>query len=445
MGPMILIVDDEADIRKLVAGLLEDDGYQTLQAGRDEDVFDMLTKQRPDLVLLDIWLEGSKQDGLAILKTIKQADPDLPVIMMSGHGTIETAVSAIQDGAYDFIEKPFKTDRLLLMVKRAIEASRVLLERSILRDNDLNLHRLRLEGASAPYKAFSIALQAACRDVHAKRVWIAGEAGSGKDAAALALYEARLGQGFSGFYRFSCASASEADIRHFLLRVPQRSVLYFDQIEALSFEAQQALSAAMRVLDKDLVMIASCALSYEDEVVASGFMAELYHAFAAQVIAVPSLRDMAEDLPHFLKVLMGEGAYAHLPAEAVPALSGYAWPGNITQLENFAKFITPLLSKQGGFDIAALEAMLLGSGGVAAPNNSHEGAGLAAYMDYPLKVARGLFEGAYLNAQLERFDHNISKTAEFVGMDRAALHRKMKHLQSNADQESPADEIQAAE
>lgn len=421
----ILIVDDESDICKLVAGLLEDEGYRTSQVGNDQAVFDFLDKDHPDLILLDIWLEGSRLDGLGILKQIKADHSDVQVVMMSGHGNVETAVSAIHDGAYDFIEKPFKTDRLLLMVKRALEAARMRMEKESLLGGAFDRGGLKLVGATSSYNSFSRVLEQLCNDIHARRIWISGANGTGKNATALSLYEARLGQGYSGFYRVSCKETQANALQSMLVKLPQKSVVYFDEIEKSSKDFLSALLAALRVFDRDLVMIASSALRAENIEGQDHLLGDIYKQLSLASIFIPSLQDMKDDIPVFAQDLWRKHGDVDLGHDVLQVFKNYDWPGNISQLQCFIGFLKSYMNGNvHGLNAEIIKSFLKGQ--IATSQDQTD----LLYLDQPLKAARGFFEANYLQAQLERFEGNISKTAEFVGMDRAALHRKMKHLQS---------------
>jgi two-component system, NtrC family, nitrogen regulation response regulator NtrX len=418
MGADILIVDDERDIRAAAAGILEDEGYAVRGAADAAEAHAVLAERAPDLVILDVWLQGSDKDGLEILADIRAAHPDTPVVMISGHGTIETAVTAIRRGAYDFVEKPFSADRLLLVVRRALEAARLRAENAALR-----------AATQEPCEIVGNAPQTrALRDLVARvgptgsRVLITGPAGAGKTLVAHALHAAGPGQG-APLITLGCAGADGAAVPR-ALEDAAGGTLLLDSVGDLSAGAQGALVAALPQAAARVIATAAGPLE------PPGFRQDLYYRLAVGPVAIAPLADRPGDIAplavHFgqaIAAAQGLPARAFTPA-AVAALEAYAWPGNARQLRNAVEWTMILHAgaAQDGFAPAHLPPEVTGAadaGAAAVPG---------VFLAQPLKEARARFEQAYLAAQLARFAGSITRTAQFVGMERTALHRKLRAL-----------------
>ncbi len=455
MAKEILIVDDETDIRMLTAGILEDEGYQTRQADGSKAALASVENRRPDLVLLDIWLQGSELDGLQILRRIKEHHTEIPILMMSGHGTVETAVAAIKDGAYDFIEKPFKADRFLLAVDRAIEAAELRRENVELRfragpETDLI-------GASRVIRDIrQIIEQAAPTN---SRVLISGPAGCGKEVVARALHAVSL-RANGPFEILNCASLSPERTEGELLGVETQGgdaavgsrvgtieaahngTLLLDEVSDLPLALQGKLvrilqdQAFQRIgsnstVEVNVRFIATTSRHLEHEIAAGRFREDLFYRLNVVPIEVPPLRSRREDLPdladHFLRrscEISGQPSRSFAP-DAIAALQSYEWPGNVRELKNIVERMMILSASKPGKMVtaAALPSAIYGA-------QSHSSAAdwQAEVIGMPLREARESFEKQYLSRQLQRFEGNISKTAEFIGMERSALHRKLKSL-----------------
>lgn len=455
MGQDILIVDDEADIRSLVAGILEDEGYQPREAGSDAQALEMIETRRPNLVMLDIWLQGSQMDGLQILATVKKRHPSLPVVMMSGHGTIETAVKALKDGAYDFIEKPFKADRLVLVVERAIEAARLRRENEELRlrtDADDNLI-----GTSA---VISHVRQAIERVAPANsRVLISGPSGCGKEVVARMLHD-RSNRSVGPFVVVNCATMEpdRLEIELFGTETPAedseggRKVGYFeaahtgtlflDEVTDMPLETQgkivrvlqeqifQRVGGSSKV-EVDVRVVASATRDIQNEITAGLFREDLFYRLSVVPIDVPPLNVRREDIPMLIAHFIGQASRRtgqpgrKLSEDAVAALQAYEWPGNVRELKNIIERLL-IMAPGDSNDLIRVDNLpneLVSGSAIAAGSN-----GGSEVMGLPLKQAREAFERDYLFAQVTRFGGNISRTAEFVGMERSALHRKLKSL-----------------
>ena len=466
MAHEILIVDDEPDIRALIEGILSDEGYETRQAHNSDSAIAAFRARRPSLVILDIWLQNSRLDGLGILEALHVEEPQVPVIMISGHGTIETAVQAIQQGAYDFIEKPFKSDRLLLIVSRALEAAKLRRENSELRlragpETDL-------VGASAPLAQLRGAIDKVAPT--GSRVLITGPAGAGKEVAARMIH-ARSRRADGPFLVLNCATLNPARFEEELFGVeagadpgaqPRRAgvlerahggTLLLDEIADMPLETQGKIVRALQEqgfervgggtrVKVDVRVLSTTNRDLTAEISAGRFREDLFYRLAVVPLRVPALRERREDVPvlarHFVKRSVETTGMAarELSEDALAAMQAYDWPGNVRELRNLIDWL--LIMAPGEAKDAIRPDMLPPQVGAAAPavlklDRSSE------IMTLPLREARELFERQYLEAQLLRFGGNISRTANFVGMERSALHRKLKFLGVHAeDRANPA-------
>lgn len=454
MATDILVVDDEADIRELVAGILEDEGYSVRTAKNADDAIAAIQVRRPHLVLLDIWLEGSRLDGLALLDVIKGDYPDMPVVMISGHGTIETAVAAIRRGAYDFIEKPFNADRLMLVAGRAIETLR--LKRELKSLKQLAPHSDKLVGSSPVMHQLRLTIERVAPTN--SRVLIVGPSGSGKEIAARMIH-ALSARASGPFTVINAATITPERMETELFGVEgnnngtQRKIgaleeadggtLFIDEIADMPRETQNRI---LRVLVEqnfqrvngtarihvDVRIISCTGRNLESEVADGNFREDLYHRLSVVPIRVPPLSERREDIAelvhHFLDQI---SAVTGLPRrqigpDALAVLESHDWPGNVRQLRNN---VERLLILAGGSPEAEVTASMLPQEvGALVPNMPNGLGGGEHLMSLPLREAREAFEREYLIAQISRFGGNISRTAEFVGMERSALHRKLKAL-----------------
>ena len=460
MAHEILVVDDEPDIRMLVDGILSDEGYTVRQAGDSDSAIAAFRVRRPSLVVLDVWLQGSRLDGLGILKSIHTEEPHVPVVMISGHGTIETAVAAIQQGAYDFIEKPFKSDRLLLVARRALEAARLSRENAEL--------RLRA-GVESELMGDSPAIAQLRSQIErvsptGSRVLINGPAGSGKEVAARMVH-ARSRRADGPFVALNCATLAPARFEEELfgveagqdaLAVPRRAgvlerahtgTLLLDEVSDMPLETQgkivralqdqtfERLGGSTRV-KVDVRVLATTNRDLQGEISNGRFREDLYYRLAVVPVRMPSLKERREDVPELARHFLERSAESSgipgrtLSADALTALQAYEWPGNVRQLRNLMDWL--LIMAPGGAADPIRAEMLPPEIGQGAPALMNFDSG-ADIMALPLREARDLFETQYLQAQLLRFGGNISRTAQFVGMERSALHRKLKQLGVNSD------------
>ncbi|HEV2000778.1 MAG TPA: sigma-54 dependent transcriptional regulator [Xanthobacteraceae bacterium] len=449
----ILIVDDEADIRELVAGILEDEGFSVRSAKDADEALTAIEARRPHLVLLDIWLEGSRLDGLALLDVVKGQHPDLPVVMISGHGNVETAVAAIKRGAYDFIEKPFNADRLVVCATRALETLR--LKREVQALKHLVPHAQRLVGSSTASNQLRLTIERVAPTN--SRILIVGPSGAGKELAARMIHTAS-GRAAGPFVVINAAAITPERMEPELFGVESAGngasrkigaleeahggTLFIDEIADMPRETQNRI---LRVLTEqtferaggntrvsvDVRVITSTSRNLEAEIAEGRFREDLYHRLSVVPIRVPPLAERREDIPDLVEYFLDQiSASTGLPrrrigADALAVLQSHSWPGNIRQLRNN---VERLLILAGGDPQAAVSAdMLPPDVGALVPTMPSE-AGGEQLLSLPLRDAREAFEREYLIAQINRFGGNISRTAEFVGMERSALHRKLKAL-----------------
>jgi two-component system nitrogen regulation response regulator NtrX len=444
----ILIVDDEQDIRELVSDILRDEGFATRLAANADECMAAINVDAPALMILDIWLKDSRMDGIDILKTVRRDNPDIPVVIISGHGNIEIAVAAIKQGAYDFIEKPFNIDQLMVVVARAMETSRLRRENSELRRKDVT--SAEMIGSSAAFKSLITNLKKVMNSNG--RVMLRGPAGAGKEVAARYIH-ANSNRAAGPFVSVNCASVepermeavlfgregTERGVEPGLLEQAHGGVIYFDEVADMPLGTQ---SKILRVLvdqqftrvggaDRvrvDMRVISSTNRDLAAEIKAGRFREELYHRLNVVPIEVPSLEDRSEDIPeladHFIGALhKSQGLPLRVLSDDTRALlQTLRWPGNVRQLRNVIERVLILGEGTGPIDPSELPNP--GEGGGDGTDMTLSG----SLATLPLREARELFERQYLMTQINRFGGNISRTASFVGMERSALHRKLKSL-----------------
>jgi two-component system nitrogen regulation response regulator NtrX len=445
----ILIVDDERDIRELVAGVLSDEGYGCRVAGDSTSALAAIDERRPSLVLLDVWLHGSPMDGLEVLDEIKKREPELPVVIFSGHGNIDTAVSAISRGAMDFIEKPFEAERLLLLVERATETERLRRENARLRQGFAMADEFT--GNSPAINAVRATLKRVANT--GSRLLITGPAGAGKEVAARLLHSWSP-RAQNAFVTVNSARITperfeqelfgeEADgklVRAGLLEMADGGTLFLDEVADMPASSQARILRVLteqafvrvgghRQLRVDVRVVSSTSRPLEREITERRFREDLYYRLNVVPVTVPSLIDRRDDIPalvdHFFARYANEQGVT-APAvtpEAMAALQSYDWPGNVRQLRNVVERTIILAPRDR---LSRIDADMLPSEIVSTSLGSDSNA--SALMGVPLREARENFEREYLKVQIRRFSGNISKTASFIGMERSALHRKLKLL-----------------
>ena len=451
MALEVLIVDDEADIRELVAGVLEDEGYQTRGAANSDEALTALSERRPSLVLLDVWLHGSKLDGLDLLAEIKQRDPTLPVVVISGHGNIETAVTAIKRGASDFLEKPFEASQLVLVVARATETDRLRRENETLRsrvgvDEELTGNSPAINNVRATLKRVAVT---------GSRVLISGPAGAGKEVAAriLHLWSARA----NGPFIVVSSARMEPElveeqlfgkeeggelVRPGLLEQAHGGTLFLDEVADMPLTTQGKILRVMteqtfsriggsRLVKVDVRVVSSTARDLQGEIAQGRFREDLLYRLNVVPVHLPPLSERRDDImpliDHFLTRYAAERRVPvpELASETVAALQSYDWPGNVRQLRNVVErtlILTPP-ERLGRIDPDLLPAEVLSDQERLSPEQA-----VKSIIATPLREARESFEREYLKAQIRRFSGNVSRTAAFIGMERSALHRKLKAL-----------------
>jgi two-component system nitrogen regulation response regulator NtrX len=453
MAHDILIVDDEADIRMLIAGLLKDEGYDTREAADSTETLMELRARLPTLIILDIWLQNSELDGIEILRQLRNDMPSVPVVMISGHGTIETAVEAIKIGAYDFIEKPFKSDRLVLIVQRAIETA-------LLRRENEEL-RLRA-GGEIDLVGVSVAASQLRQQIDrvaptGSRVLISGAPGVGKEVVGRLLH-AHSRRSSGPFVAVNCATmhpdrlelelfGSESAVDGAPRKVgtferAHGGTLFLDEVADMPIETQGKIVRVLQEqmfervggshrVEVDVRVVAATNRDLAAEIAAGRFREDLYYRLSVVPIRVPALRERREDIPLLARHFMERGGEAaRLPPreigeDAFAALQAYPWPGNVRQLRNVIDWL--LIMAPGDPREPVHADMLPNDITAIAPTVVKWDKG-SEIMTLPLRDAREVFEREYLIAQVTRFGGNISRTANFVGMERSALHRKLKSL-----------------
>lgn len=452
----ILIVDDEEDIRELVAGVLEDEGYETRTAAGADAALEALAARRPSLVLLDVWLQGSRLDGLEVLEEIKKRDPTIPVLMISGHGNIDTAVAAIRKGATDFIEKPFEADRLLHLVARATETERLRRENQVLREKVGQDDELT--GTSSAINS----VRATIKKVAAtgSRVLITGPAGVGKEIAARMLHN--WSNRSDGPFVIVTAARMDPErveeelfgvedpsglVRPGFLEQAHGGTLYLDEVADMPLTTQAKILrvltdqsftrvAGQRQVKVDVRFISSTATNLTAEIEAKMFREDLYYRLNVVPLVIPPLSERREDIPALVQHYVARfAADRRVPTpevapDAMAALQAVEWPGNVRQLRNVIER-TMILAPSDR--IARIELDMLPSEATSGDADDHLMPN--SIMTSPLREARENFEREYLRVQIKRFSGNISRTASFIGMERSALHRKLKLLGLTEDRD----------
>lgn len=452
MALEILIVDDEKDIRELVAGVLEDEGYECRTAGNSDDALAAIAERRPTLALVDVWLQGSRLDGLELLEEIKQRDPTIPVLVISGHGNIDTAVAAIRKGATDFIEKPFEAEKLLLMVERATETERLRRENATLRAKVG--HVQELSGTSTAMNNVRATLKRVAGT--GSRVLITGPSGVGKEVAARLLHSwsnraaapfqvvtaARMAPETVEEELFG-TETNDGTVRPGLLEQAHGGTLFLDEVADMPITTQGKILRVLtdqsftrlggtRQVKVDVRIVSGTSRDLLEEIEEKRFREDLYYRLNVVPVHLPALKDRRDDIgplaDHFLAQYSAERRVVppKLSADALATLEAYDWPGNVRQLRNVIERVIILApgEKLEHIEVDMLPAEIIDT-------QQGGGSSASALMGAPLREARENFEREYLRVQIRRFSGNVSRTATFIGMERSALHRKLKLLGIN--------------
>ncbi|KZB60785.1 MULTISPECIES: sigma-54 dependent transcriptional regulator [Thalassospira] len=457
MAHDILIVDDEQDIRALISGILEDEGYTTRQAGSSQEALAEVSARRPSLVVLDIWMDESDHDGIETLKLIKREHSEVPVVMISGHGNIETALEASRIGAYDFIEKPFNTDRLLMVVERAIDDARLRRE-----NRELTLRAggdTELLGKSSVINNLRQSVDRVART--GSRILIHGPAGSGKEVVARLIHQ-KSARAEAPFVVLNCANISpetmeeslfgavataDREARTGVLELAHGGTLLLDEVADMPLETQGKIVRVLQdqtfervggsvPVSVDVRVIATTARDLEQRIAEQTFRQDLYYRLNVVPLEVPSLQQRRDDIPELAERFLERYADAtglpkrKLSPEAMATLHAYDWPGNVRQLRNVIERLMIMAPDDDKTDL--ISGKMLPSELFSDVPTSLSFDKTSEIMALPLREAREMFEKEYLQTQIDRFGGNISKTASFVGMERSALHRKLKSLGVNS-------------
>ena len=452
----ILIVDDEKDIRELISEILIDEGFSTRLASNSAECLNQVSSALPSLLILDIWLKDSNMDGIDILKKVKVDCPQVPAVIISGHGNIEIAVSAIKQGAYDFIEKPFNIEQLLVVVRRAMETSSLRRENKKLKQKDIVEYELK--GESIIFRNFVSNLDKVSKAN--SRVLISGSSGSGKKISARYIHD-NSKQAAGNFIVIDCSVSDQDALDRMLFGVENgegiqevgalekanRGTIYLDEIAEMPLDLQGKLlkflvektitrNGSTKKFDVDLRIISSTRTNLSEKIKSKKFREDLFHRLNVVPIKTPSLNERIDDIPllakYFVEQLSSSNgfAYREFTNEALSFLQVMNWPGNIRQLRNLIERV--LILGNPADKISSEELVFSGpkekDNGEKINLISSELAGMS------LREAREIFERDYLMLQINRFGGNISKTAAFVEMERSALHRKLKSLGINSSQ-----------
>jgi two-component system nitrogen regulation response regulator NtrX len=447
-GTTVLVVDDEKDIRNLITDILQDEGFRCSTAKNSDEALDKISKSVPNLVLLDIWLQNSNLDGLGILEEIKKKYPSIPVIMISGHGTIEIAVNAIKMGAYDYIEKPFTSSKLLVTVKRAAEAL-------ILKKENTELKKKITKKAVITGTSQAIVQLRETIDKiadTASRVLLEGEFGTGKELVARTIHSNTNRRAPFITINSSIISNTKLQKEIFsdtndglkLLDMLNNGTLFISEIGAMPLSLQHKILNLLK--DQHLKnksgthvrVICSTSIDLKREVKKGNFLQDLYYRLSATQITIPPLRERKEDMSelclYFVNYFMKNSnlPQVSISEDVMEKFRNYEWPGNVKQFKNTVEWLMILAKIQGKTAITTNMLPLYVLNKVRSMVLQMD----AEIMSIPLKKAREMFERRYLQEQMNRFDNNISKASSFVGMERSALHRKLRLLNVSADDEN---------
>ena len=449
MKTEILVIDDNVDIRFLICNILKEKGYTVRSATNYKQAFNEINSKLPNLAIIDIKLDKGDKDGIDLLKVLMKKDKSLPVIMISGHANVQVAVEAIRIGAYEFVEKPFSSEKLLNYVKRAIEVTQIKEEKSNA-ENKL-FHSFDLIGESVEILKIKKTIEKLA--AAESRILITGHTGTGKELVARKIHK-NSSRADNPFVVFNAALLQEkkyekqlfgeeytnGDINYGILEKANHGTLLLDEVSEIPIEIQ---SNILRTLidqkfkringTKDIYVnirvISSTSKDLKALIKEEKFREDLYHRLNVVPIHLPPLQSRTEDIPLLIKYFKNKIAEINGITEADidennDLLYSYDWPGNIRELRNLIERVTILSLHEDKKDTNKLLTDILKENPVSLSNNDV----LNNTLSYPLKEAREQFEKKYLITQLKKNNGNISKTADFIGMERSALHRKLKSL-----------------
>lgn len=445
MSENILIIDDESEVRSLISGVLSDEGYQTWEAGNENEAFSIIKKHIPDLIFLDLWIGDDESAGMKILDKLKKAYFEIPVVIISGHGNIDVAVKAIQIGAFDFIEKPFVIDRLLLTCKRATEIIHLRKENVTLKNN-----RLDSEVFSIGTSSFALNIKSTIEKIAPanSRIFIQSPGGMSIDALAFSIHK-KSPRKDNRFICHSCLGSNEISENELFgteksygyIENAHGGTLFLEDIAYLSLAAQKKLllllqegkySVGNRIIYSDVRIICSAINNTIDTMIESGsFSRELFYRLNIVNIIIPPLKERREDIIPVIDYYMSRSdqlfglAPKKFSEGALAILQSYDWPGNFHQIKNI---VESSLINSATSNKPEIEEKFLPPELTSSAKEKLDSLNIAKFISMPLKEAKESFESDYLRAQISRFSGNISQTANFIGMERSALHRKLKNL-----------------
>ena len=438
----ILIIDDEKDIRDSISGILNDEGYNSVTAKNSQEALIKINDNTFDIIILDVWLNDSELDGIQLLKEIKKIDAEIPVLIISGHGNIEIAVDAIKNGAYEFIEKPFSSERLLLTIKRSIETSLFKIENKSLKQKNIDDYKF-IGDSNTIIKVKQLIDKVAPTS---SRVIIYGDSGTGKDLVAKEIHKnSKYSDG--NFIIVNSALMEPDGIEEELFGLEENSriikqgffeqanngTLFIDEIGDMPIQTQSKIlrvltdSSFYRVgsnkpVNVNARLLCSSTENLEKLVENGNFRMDLFHRLNVVSITLPKLSDRTQDIDelieYFSKIYStnANSNTSDLRDYIKTNYMNYDWPGNVRELRNIVERYCII-------------------GGKITENKEQLDSGFNSknVISMPLKNARRIFEKNYLESQIQRFNGNISKTASFIGMERSALHRKLKQLGISID------------
>ncbi len=450
----VLVIDDEADIRGLIEDILTEEKFIPRLAANSTQAFKILAEHAPSAIILDIWLHGSELDGLGILEIVKKRYPLMPVIVISGHGTIETAVTAIKLGAYDYLEKPFSHDKLVILLKRACEVAKLKRENLDLKSKILD--KIELIGNSTLITKLKAEIEKLA--ANNSRILIEGGIGSGKELVARMIHK-KSKRANAPFVLFNpvCMSAEKIIQEMFgpfeqdgvkrlsSLEVANNGTFYIDEITNLPLAVQSKLLKFLqdqifeqpcgKKVKLDIRFIVATAKNLREAVENNKFLSDLYYRLNVANVKTPLLSDRKDDIPILVKYLVKQIARfwnfkeREFADETIALLQSYEWPGNIRQLRNMLEWIMIMNPAFSNDDLVIRPHMIPQE--VFTNSATMPQFNILDVLSLPLREAREVFERHYLWALLSLYNFNISRTAEAVGMERSALHRKLKTLNLN--------------